>query len=74
MSQKELAERSGVSEAQVSRDERNVYHNITVERIQKVIDALDETIRPVVTDEPYEPMRKYGSSLSAQRPDVAGCL
>ena len=39
-SQRELAARLGVSEAQVSRDERNEYHAITVDRAQRVLDAL----------------------------------
>ena len=41
MSQKELAERLDVSESQVSRDERNEYHGITVDRAQRIMDALD---------------------------------
>lgn len=40
-SQKELAQRLGVSEAQVSRDERNEYHGITVERAQRILEAMD---------------------------------
>lgn len=40
LSQTELAKKLGVSEAQVSRDEKNEYHGITAERIQKVLDAL----------------------------------
>ena len=40
VSQRDLAERLGVSEAQVSRDERNEYHGVTVERAQRVMDAL----------------------------------
>jgi DNA-binding Xre family transcriptional regulator len=38
--QRQLAEHLGVSEAQVSRDERNEYHGITLERAQRIIDAL----------------------------------
>ena len=45
LSQRELAERLGVSEAQVSRDERNEYHGITVERAQRILDAMGETLR-----------------------------
>lgn len=41
MPQKELAERIKVSEAQVSRDERNEYHNASAEKLQRVLDALD---------------------------------
>jgi len=40
ISQRELAKRLGVSEAVVSRDERNEYHGISVERLQRVLDAL----------------------------------
>ncbi len=41
LTQKELAERLGVSEQVVSRDERNDYHGISVERAQRVLDALE---------------------------------
>jgi DNA-binding XRE family transcriptional regulator len=40
LTQRELAERLGVSEAQVSRDERNEYHGLSLERAQRVLDAL----------------------------------
>ena len=40
LTQRELATRLEVSETQVSRDERNDYHGISVERAQRVIDAL----------------------------------
>lgn len=52
MSQRELAERLGVSEAQVSRDERNEYHGITVDRVQRVLDAMGETLTSHVEDKP----------------------
>jgi hypothetical protein len=32
------------SESIVSRDERNEYHGLTVERAQKILDALNETV------------------------------
>jgi hypothetical protein len=32
------------SELIVSRDERNEYHGITVERAQKILDALNESV------------------------------
>jgi DNA-binding Xre family transcriptional regulator len=38
--QRELAERLGVHESQVSRDERNEYHGITVDRVSRILDAL----------------------------------
>jgi DNA-directed RNA polymerase specialized sigma subunit len=40
LTQRELAQRLGVDESQVSRDERNEYYGITVERAQRVLDAL----------------------------------
>jgi DNA-binding Xre family transcriptional regulator len=39
-SQRELAARLRVSEAQVSRDERNEYHAITVDRAQRILSVL----------------------------------
>lgn len=40
LTQRELASRLEVHESQVSRDERNEYHNITVERASRILDAL----------------------------------
>ena len=44
LTQRELAERLGVSEAVVSRDERNEYYGVTVERAQRILDALNATV------------------------------
>ena len=52
LSQRELAEKLGVSEAQVSRDERNEHHGITVDRAQRVLDAMNETLTFRVEDKP----------------------
>lgn len=41
MSQAELANRLGVSEAQVSRDERHEYYGATTEKIENVMKAID---------------------------------
>ena len=41
ITQRELAERLSVHESQVSRDERNDYHGITVERAERVLAALE---------------------------------
>lgn len=41
ISQAELAKRLGVSEAQVSRDERNEYYGATTEKIEHVMKAMD---------------------------------
>lgn len=40
VSQRELAERLGVHESQVSRDERNEYHGVTLERASRILEAL----------------------------------
>jgi ribosome-binding protein aMBF1 (putative translation factor) len=40
LTQRELATRLGVHESQVSRDERNEYHHITVDRASRILDAL----------------------------------
>lgn len=50
LSQRELAARLGVSEAQISRDERNEYHGITLERAQRILDALGVTVVTHVQD------------------------
>jgi DNA-directed RNA polymerase specialized sigma subunit len=44
LTQRALAERLGVSEAVVSRDERNEYNGITVERAQRILDALGASV------------------------------
>lgn len=48
VSQRELAERLGVHESQVSRDERNEYHAVTVERANKLLEALGAEVRSTV--------------------------
>ena len=40
LSQKELSELLGVSEAQISRDERNEYHGISLERAQTMLNNM----------------------------------
>ena len=44
LTQRALAERLGVDESQVSRDERNDYHGISIERAQRVLECCDETV------------------------------
>jgi len=41
MSQKEFAEKLGVSEAQVSRDEKNEYHGITTDKAQRILETFN---------------------------------
>ena len=52
ISQRELAERLGVHESQVSRDERNEYFGVKLERAAKVLDALNVRLRTQVEIDP----------------------
>ena len=49
ISQRELAERLEVHESQISRDERNEYRGITVERANRVLEALGVELTTTVT-------------------------
>ncbi len=48
LSQRELADRLNVDASQVSRDERNEYHNISVERVSRILDALGVSLISVL--------------------------
>jgi DNA-directed RNA polymerase specialized sigma subunit len=50
--QRQLAERLGVHETQVSRDERNEYHGVTLERAARILEAMGVEVRSRV--EPLE--------------------
>ncbi len=57
LTQRELAERIGVHESQVSRDERNEYHGITVDRASRLLDTLGVDLKssfeePVIAAKP----------------------
>jgi DNA-binding XRE family transcriptional regulator len=52
LSQRQLAERLGVNEAQVSKDEKNEYHGISVDRAQRIIDAMGGSVTVAVSAEP----------------------
>src|SRR5450432_1915930 len=56
ISQRELARRLGVHESQVSRDERNEYFGITLERDVRILDALNVRLHTKVEIEPLRPM------------------
>lgn len=66
VTQRELATRLGVHESQVSRDERNEYHGITVDRASRVLDAMGVRLRsffeqPVMPNEPSEQRAAAGT-------------
>lgn len=52
LTQRELAERLGVNESMVSRDERNEYHGITVDRAMRILDAMGVRLVTRVEVEP----------------------
>lgn len=52
ISQRDLARRLGVHESQVSRDERNEYFGITLERAAKILDALNVRLHTKIAIEP----------------------
>jgi hypothetical protein len=59
LTQRQLAEVLGVHESQVSRDERNEYHGITVDRASRILDTLKVHMlsrfdEPVARREPEE--------------------
>lgn len=57
LTQRQLAERLGINEAQVSKDERNEYHGISVERAQRILDALDGSVSVAVRPRASEEAR-----------------
>jgi len=52
LTQRQLAERLGVNEAQVSKDEKHEYNGISVERAQRIIDAMGGSVTVSVSPEP----------------------
>ncbi|MGC9199945.1 MAG: helix-turn-helix domain-containing protein [Acidobacteriaceae bacterium] len=52
ISQRDLARRLGVHESQVSRDERNEYFGIILERTIRILDALNAHLRTKVRVQP----------------------
>jgi DNA-binding Xre family transcriptional regulator len=53
MTQRQLAQRLGIHETQVSRDERNEYHGVTLERAARILETLGVEVRSRV--EPVAP-------------------
>lgn len=54
VTQRELAKRLGVNESQVSRDERNEYYGVTLERAMRILDALGVRLTTTVDVGPPE--------------------
>jgi len=62
MSQKEFAKELGVTEAQVSRDEINEYHGITVDKAQRILETFNIRFKAEI-DEPVSKSRKNKDSM-----------
>ena len=61
LTQRDLANKLGVHESQVSRDERNEYHGITLSRATRIMEILGaKLLSKVQSVEPPEPMMKAG--------------
>lgn len=66
LTQRELAARLGVHESQVSRDERNEYHGVTVERASRILDAMGVRLRslfeqPILPNDPDDQQLAVGA-------------
>jgi len=57
LSQKEFADELGVSEAQVSRDENNEYHGITLDKAQRILETFNVRFKAEI-EEPVSKSRK----------------
>jgi len=62
LTQRELAERLEVHESQVSRDERNEYHGITVDRASRILDALGVELMSVFRPLPSRTPKRIGNA------------
>jgi transcriptional regulator with XRE-family HTH domain len=71
ISQRDLARRLDVHESQVSRDERNEYFGITLERAIKILDALNVRLHTKVEVEPEQLMAMLENTSSSH---VGRCL
>ena len=65
LTQRNLAELLEVHESQVSRDERNEYHGLTVERASRILDALRVRLDSRI-DEPVLPEKRSGDGARAK--------
>lgn len=65
VSQRELAERLEVHESQVSRDERNEYRGVTLERANRILEALQVELTSSVASVGARGARKAGSRVTA---------
>jgi transcriptional regulator with XRE-family HTH domain len=62
LTQRELAERLEVHESQVSRDERNEYHGMTVDRASRILDVLGVELRSIFRPLPVHARKGGGEA------------
>lgn len=69
LSQRDLAKRLNVHETQVSRDERNEYFGITVDRAMKILDALGARLitKVEVPGADFQEPREHGRAAGKHR-------
>ncbi len=58
LTQRELAEKLGVHETQVSRDERNEYRGVTLDRAARILDTLGVELKSVF-EKAIEPINQH---------------
>jgi DNA-binding transcriptional regulator YiaG len=61
LTQRQLAERLNVNESQVSRDERNEYQGVTVDRASRILDALGVTLKSA-----FQTPVRFGSATAGK--------
>ena len=67
LTQRELAERLDVHESQVSRDERNEYHGITIERASRILDAMGVQLKSVFEQPLLSPIQESSEPATHHR-------
>lgn len=65
MTQKEFAEKLGVSEAQVSRDETNEYQGITMEKAQRILETFNIRFKAEIDEPISKPKNSKNPALFA---------
>jgi transcriptional regulator with XRE-family HTH domain len=70
ITQRQLAERLDVSESQVSRDERNEYHGITMDRAARILDAMGAKLLSSVVEPAGATLDRTSSTWSPPAPKV----
>lgn len=65
LSQKEFAGELGVSEAQVSRDENNEYHGITLDKAQRILETFNIRFKAEIEEPVSNPRKEKNPMLFA---------